>query len=71
MLVLPLFWDQHDNAQRVAELDFGHRLAPYTFAPEELLGGIDRLLADDGLRARLESMATRISQADQRPARPA
>jgi UDP:flavonoid glycosyltransferase YjiC (YdhE family) len=31
MLVLPLFWDQHDNAQRVAELDFGHRLAPYGF----------------------------------------
>jgi MGT family glycosyltransferase len=28
MLVLPLFWDQHDNAQRVAELGFGIRLAP-------------------------------------------
>ena len=32
MLVLPLFWDQHDNAQRVDEMGFGHRLAPYGFS---------------------------------------
>ena len=42
MLVLPLFWDQHDNAQRVAELDFGHRLTPYGFTDAEFLRGAGR-----------------------------
>lgn len=66
MVVLPLFWDQVDNAQRIAETGLGLRLAPYSFAPEELLGGIDRLLADGALQARLEMMAHRIRRADGR-----
>jgi MGT family glycosyltransferase len=66
MVVLPLFWDQMDNAQRIAESGLGLRLPPYTFAPEDLLGGIDRLLADESLHARLETMATRIRRADGR-----
>ena len=36
MVVLPLFWDQYDNAQRVHEQGFGIRLDPYRFTPEEL-----------------------------------
>ena len=31
MVVLPLFWDQHDNAQRVEEVGFGVRLPTYEF----------------------------------------
>jgi UDP:flavonoid glycosyltransferase YjiC (YdhE family) len=31
MLVLPLFWDQYDNAQRMDELGFGRRLETYAF----------------------------------------
>ena len=38
MVVLPLFWDQYDNAQRVQETGFGLRLDTYGHAPEELLG---------------------------------
>ena len=30
MLVLPIFWDQHDNAQRVHETGFGIRCRPTT-----------------------------------------
>ena len=46
MIVLPLFWDQYDNAQRVDETGFGVRLPTYAFEPEQLTGAIDRLLAD-------------------------
>ena len=31
MIVLPLFWDQYDNAQRVHELGYGVRLPTYAF----------------------------------------
>jgi MGT family glycosyltransferase len=53
MVVLPLFWDQHDNAQRMDELGLGVRLRTYQAEPAELTGAIDRLLADRGLRDRL------------------
>ncbi|MEZ5095796.1 MAG: glycosyltransferase [Nocardioides sp.] len=59
MLVLPLFWDQYDNAQRVDEKGFGRRLATYAFADEELLEAVEELLADDGLRAGVPPRASR------------
>ena len=60
MILLPLFWDQYDNAQRVHELGFGQRLDTYGFADEELIGAVDRLLADDELHARMAANATVI-----------
>jgi UDP:flavonoid glycosyltransferase YjiC (YdhE family) len=60
MVVLPLFWDQVDNAQRVDETGFGRRLASYDFRDEELTDAIDELLADRSLRDRLGSMSARI-----------
>jgi MGT family glycosyltransferase len=63
MLVLPIFWDQHDNAQRVAETGFGTRLPTYEFEDPELRDAIDRLLADGRLRERLREVSSRL-QAD-------
>ncbi|HEX5149387.1 MAG TPA: nucleotide disphospho-sugar-binding domain-containing protein [Candidatus Limnocylindrales bacterium] len=60
MIVLPLFWDQVDNAQRVDELGFGRRLATYDFRDEELTDAIDELLADRTLQRRLEAVSTRL-----------
>jgi UDP:flavonoid glycosyltransferase YjiC (YdhE family) len=60
MVVLPLFWDQVDNAQRVDETGFGIRLPAYDFADAELTGAIDRLLADRTLHERLAATAGRI-----------
>ena len=60
MVVLPLFWDQHDNAQRVQETGFGVRLDPYRFRDEELLFWIDRLIADRSLAARLQAVSRRL-----------
>jgi len=47
MIVLPLFWDQHDNAQRLEEVGFGLRLPTYEFEDAELHGAIDQLLASE------------------------
>jgi MGT family glycosyltransferase len=60
MVVLPLFWDQVDNAQRIEETGFGRRLATYAFRDEELIDAIGGLLADRPLRARLSAMASRL-----------
>ena len=60
MVVLPLFWDQVDNAQRVDETGFGVRLATYDFEDGQLTGAIDRLLADGPLRARMAAASARM-----------
>jgi MGT family glycosyltransferase len=57
MVALPLFWDQYDNAQRIAETGYGIRLPTYEFEDGELLGAIDRLLADQLLHARMAATA--------------
>ncbi len=60
MIVLPLFWDQVDNAQRVQETGFGRRLSTYGFKTRELTSAIDRLLKDRKLSDRLAAMSARI-----------
>lgn len=64
MIVLPLFWDQHDNAQRVEELGLGVRLDPYRFGDDALRDSIDRLLADRALAERLSTASARIQAQD-------
>ncbi|KAB8197110.1 glycosyl transferase [Nonomuraea phyllanthi] len=64
MIVLPLFWDQYDNAQRVDELGYGVRLSTYTFTDEELKGAVERLLGDTELRARLAAAGEEIRRRD-------
>jgi MGT family glycosyltransferase len=60
MIVLPLFWDQHDNAQRMHETGCGVRLGTYTFEARQMSEAIDRLLADTDLDQRLERMSQRL-----------
>jgi MGT family glycosyltransferase len=62
-VLLPLFWDQYDNAQRIHETGYGIRLDTYAHAPEELTGAIERLLGDEALRARLQDLAARLAKA--------
>ena len=63
MVVLPLFWDQYDNAQRVDETGFGVRLRTYDFADDELAGAIERLLASP-IRGRLADVSRGIRARD-------
>jgi len=60
MIVLPLFWDQYDNAQRIGELGLGVRLDPYRFTDDQMRGALRRLLSDARLAARLASTGEKI-----------
>jgi MGT family glycosyltransferase len=64
MILLPLFWDQYDNAQRIHELGYGVRLSTYGFADAELTGALDRLLGDAELRAKLAAAGEEIRRRD-------
>jgi MGT family glycosyltransferase len=64
MIVLPLFWDQVDNAQRVDETGFGVRLSTYEFEDAELTSAVDRLLGDGSLKARLGAVSARMQATD-------
>ena len=63
MVVLPLFWDQYDNAQRIDETGFGVRLPTYAHEPDELRAAIDGLLADRALATHLDAVSRRLRAA--------
>jgi MGT family glycosyltransferase len=60
MVVLPLFWDQHDNAQRMQELGLGIRLDTYRFTDTQMHSALERLLIDATLHRRLAAGAAAI-----------
>jgi UDP:flavonoid glycosyltransferase YjiC (YdhE family) len=60
MVVAPIFWDQHDNAQRVQEAGYGLRLPTYGFDDAHLIDALAQVLADDALRARCASAGERL-----------
>ncbi len=64
MVVLPLFWDQYDNAQRVHETGLGVRLDTYRCTREQLHTAIDRLLHDAALRVRLADLSRQIQSGE-------
>ena len=64
MIVLPLFWDQYDNAQRMEDLGFGIRLDTYGFEDQELRSAVDALLANENLRAEMETNTSTIRERD-------
>jgi MGT family glycosyltransferase len=63
MVVLPLFWDQYDNAQRMHETGFGVRLDTYGFEDGALAAAIDGLLADGAQHERAAALAQRLRAA--------
>ncbi|ANI42780.1 glycosyltransferase [Mycolicibacterium vaccae] len=64
LIVLPLFWDQYENAQRIHELDLGVRLDTYHFGDDELISALERILTDDGLRDRVAQIGKEIRERD-------
>jgi MGT family glycosyltransferase len=64
LIVLPLFWDQYENAQRIDELGFGVRLDTYGFADAELTDAVERLLADNALHEQLAALGAAVRSRD-------
>jgi UDP:flavonoid glycosyltransferase YjiC (YdhE family) len=58
MVVLPLFWDQHDNAQRMHELGYGVRPPTHDVDDDVLIGAVDGLLANSALRERMSALGS-------------
>ena len=62
MIVMPLFFDQYDNAQRVEEKGYGKRLDPYRCTKEELLDAIEVVLKDEELKEKMTQASLRIKR---------
>ena len=62
MIVMPLFADQFDNAQRIQEKGFGVRLNPFDCSEEELLKAIEMLLSDEKLKKKLRQAVERMER---------
>ena len=60
MIVLPIFWDQHDNAQRVHETGYGVRLPTYTFDDDQLVDALTRVLSDGSIRQACDAAGRRL-----------
>jgi UDP:flavonoid glycosyltransferase YjiC (YdhE family) len=64
MIVLPLFWDQYDNAQRVHEMGFGMRLDTYRFSDTDMAAALEQVLGDPGMRERAAAAGERVRSTD-------
>jgi MGT family glycosyltransferase len=60
MVLLPLFWDQYDNAQRMEELGLGVRLPTFEFEDAHLGEAVERLTADADATGRLAEISARL-----------
>lgn len=60
VIVLPVFADQFDSAQRIQDCGLGFRLNPYHCTQDELLGSIDKVLSDLKLEQRMKSISSRL-----------
>jgi MGT family glycosyltransferase len=64
MIVLPVFSDQLDNAQRIEDLGLGRRLDVHKCTRDELLGALDELLADQQVRERTRRIGEAMQKRD-------
>jgi MGT family glycosyltransferase len=62
MVLLPLFWDQYDNAQRMDELGLGVRLPTFEFEDAQLGEAIERLVGDEAPAARLGEISAQLQE---------
>ncbi|KAH9416527.1 hypothetical protein DERP_009890 [Dermatophagoides pteronyssinus] len=64
MIVMPLFGDQYDNAQRILEKGYGNRMNPYYFKDGELNKMIDDIFSNEQIQQRCRKAGERIARAN-------
>lgn len=52
-IIMPYCWDGLDNATRIQDTGYGAKLPRYDWTDEQFAQTVQRLLADDGMKARL------------------
>ena len=60
ILVMPIFFDQFDNAQRLVEKDLSIQLNPFECTEKELIESVDKLMSDDILEQKFNAISKRI-----------
>lgn len=60
LIVLPVFADQFDSAQRVEDCGFGFRLNPFDCPEDALLKSIELLLDNKDLKKRMQEVSSRL-----------
>ena len=60
MIVMPLCFDQFDNAQRITEKGFGVRMDPNTCTKEQLTNAIEVILNNEKLIKQMKEISLRI-----------
>lgn len=64
IIVLPVFFDQFDNAQRVADLCLGKKLLPYSCSTADLMDAINGTLANKTLKSKCKEISREIKTRD-------
>ncbi|RWR99867.1 UDP-glycosyltransferase 205A1-like protein, partial [Dinothrombium tinctorium] len=64
LIILPLAYDQHDNAQRIVEKRIGLKFNPFTVGDGELLHAIDELLMDSEMLTRVKKISEEMHQSE-------
>nr|XP_027195941.1 uncharacterized protein LOC113790467 [Dermatophagoides pteronyssinus] len=64
MIIMPLYTDQYDNAQRIQECGYGQRIDTHRFTSSEMNTMIDQILNDIEMLKRCEQTGIRIRQSE-------
>ena len=60
MIVMPLYVDQFDNAQRIHEKGFGIRLNAHQCTKDQLTNAINKLIFDEELALKMKKISDRM-----------
>ncbi|RWS17293.1 UDP-glycosyltransferase 207A1-like protein [Dinothrombium tinctorium] len=62
MIILPLFGDQHDNAQRAVETKIAFKFNPFNVEENELLSAIEKTLNDCEMIERIQNISKQMRE---------
>uniref|UniRef100_A0A3Q3K373 UDP-glucuronosyltransferase n=1 Tax=Monopterus albus TaxID=43700 RepID=A0A3Q3K373_MONAL len=57
MLMIPLFWDQGDNADRMVARGVAEKLYPYDLTTEEILDALNKLIHDKSYKEKMVELS--------------